>query len=47
MEPLFMKPVFQEKFGAAAVCVLFSVLTFLTIKLAKIGQSVPIPMESA
>ena len=47
MEPLFMKPVFQEKFGAVAVYILFSVLICQMIRSVKTGRSVHILMVSA
>lgn len=44
MEPLFMKPVFQEKFGAAVACILFLVLIYRVTRSVKIGRSVRILM---
>ena len=39
-EPLFLQPVFQEKFGAAIVYTRYLVSIYRAIKLVKIGQSV-------
>ena len=43
-EPLFLQPVFQEKFGAAIVYTRYLVSIYRAIKLVKIGQSVHIHM---